>query len=819
MSAEWADLGNIRPFRQLDTEELKREIPLEWVLAQYGVQMQLDSSGTRLIGYCPFEQHNGPKFTVRRTEAGEEVAGCWACPDRGQGDLFEVIGWATGQDFTAAVQTAGLMQTSYRSDAAWAARPPVVFQPVPKEDPQVFGLLAHEAQQTAYADPALLQTLIDRKARTDPGWRRLTPTLLLSRWGVGVVPGRKYSVGLSNPDSAPYSQITGTTAPTRVSIPHYSPDGNGGWLVRGLKTRDARHGHPYAVKGSDLRGYLYGLWRMRGADWVLVCEGEGDAWCASAVPEIADRMDIVSVPTGVKAQPTAELLEPLRGKSVVLAFDGDLDGRTWTLKWVEALKYVAAAVLVAPVPDGQDLASSPDLLQVVLAAVPASEHLPTFTSADAGSPSAEPFEDPTPRASTGPDRFFGKEGLQTLDLALAVRELGELSVGADGLVWSYEDGVWSAEKDVVRERVVHLLANKYRAAHASNAEHVVRAYSPLITCAPVGEYINFRNGLYHWETGELFEHGPHIPSTVQLPVDLIWGAQCPNFNAFLESALPPDMLQTAWELIGYLMYSGNPLHKAVMLLGDGRNGKGTFLRTMTALLGKRNTTAVSLEDLLDNRFTTVRLFGKLANIAGDIDAAYLENTAKLKAVTGEDMISAEHKGRDSFDFEAWAVPVFSANKIPPSADVTTGYLSRWLVVKFPYSFVGREDRGLSRRISTPEELSGIAFRAVHALRDLMARGQFLTTQSGEEARKEFVRGVDQVHAWAEDRAHMDASLGFAKRSDLYFNYRIWAGENGFKALKSTEFYSRLDSSEMPTARSVTINGCRGYYGVQLHPGT
>lgn len=812
MSAEWADLGNIRPFRQLDTEELKRNIPLEWVLAQYGVQMQLDSSGTRLIGYCPFEQHNGPKFSVRRTEAGEEVAGCWACPDRGQGDLFELISWVTGQDFTAAVQTAGLMQTAFRADASWAARPPVVFQPAPKEDPQVFGLLTHEAQQTAYGDPELLQVLIDRKARTDPGWRRLTPTLLLSRWGVGVVPGTAYRRGITNPDSTPYSQITGTTAPTRISVPHYSPDGNGNWIVRGLKTRDARHGHLYAVKGSDLRGYLYGLWRMQGADWVLVCEGEGDAWCASAVPEIADRMDIVSVPTGVKGQPTEQLLEPLRGKSVVLAFDGDTDGRLWTQRWIEALKGIAAAVLIAPVPDGHDLASCPDLLEVVSAATPADQQLPTFTAAD---PSAEPFEDPTPRSATGPERFFGKDGLQTLDLAFAVQQTGELAVGADGLMWSYADGVWSAAKDVVRDRVVNLLGNKYRSAHASNAEHVVRAYSPVITCSPVGEYINFRNGLYRWETGELFEHGPHIPSTVQLPVDLIWGAQCPNFDAFLASVLPPDMIQTAWELIGYLMYSGNPLHKAVMLLGDGRNGKGTFLRTITALLGKQNTTAVSLEDLLDNRFTTVRLFGKLANIAGDIDAAYLENTAKLKAITGEDLISAEHKGRDSFDFEAWAVPVFSANKTPPSADVTTGYLSRWLVVKFPYSFVGREDRGLSRRLGTPEELSGIAFRGVHALKNLLDRGQFLTTVSGEEARKEFVRGVDQVHAWAEDRALMDSSLGFVKRGELYQNYRIWAGESGFKALKNTEFFSRLDSSEMPTARSVKIQGVRGYYGIAL----
>jgi putative DNA primase/helicase len=89
-----------------------------------------------------------------------------------------------------------------------------------------------------------------------------------------------------------------------------------------------------------------------------------------------------------------------------------------------------------------------------------------------------------------------------------------------------------------------------------------------------------------------------------------------------------------WELIGYLTYSGNLLHKAVMLSGTGRNGKGTLLRVITALLGDDNTTSVSLHDLVNTRFSTASLFGKNANIAGDIDGGYIENTATFKAITG-----------------------------------------------------------------------------------------------------------------------------------------------------------------------------------------
>jgi hypothetical protein len=64
------------------------------------------------------------------------------------------------------------------------------------------------------------------------------------------------------------------------------------------------------------------------------------------------------------------------------------------------------------------------------------------------------------------------------------------------------------------------------------------------------------------------------------------------------------------------------------------------------------------------RFVAANLFGKLANIAGDIDSKHLEETARLKA-----------KFRNSFEFTPFAVPMFSANKFPGSADVTVGYFS------------------------------------------------------------------------------------------------------------------------------------------------
>ncbi|MGH8879460.1 MAG: DNA primase family protein, partial [Stackebrandtia sp.] len=327
------------------------------------------------------------------------------------------------------------------------------------------------------------------------------------------------------------------------------------------------------------------------------------------------------------------------------------------------------------------------------------------------------------KRAADPMKYFNLDGgrreLLVATLARDITGEGPLAEGTDNLTWSYRDGVWYADKHAVRNRATRLLGELYRDSHARNAESVVRAQAPRITCDPVNEVINFRNGLYHWQPDQLHPHDPKVLSTVQLSVDWDPGAACPEFDAFLAQVVPADMVDLVWELIGYLMFSGNPLHKAVMFTGAGRNGKGTLLRVIVSLLGQRNVTSASLHDLVNTRFTTASLFGKIANIAGDIDGTYLDSTAIFKAITGQDLISAEHKGRDRFDFTPWAVPVFSANKIPGSADVTTGYLSRWLVVPFPHNFTGREDRGLTDRLTTKVELAGIAAKAMPALRRLM----------------------------------------------------------------------------------------------------
>jgi putative DNA primase/helicase len=412
-----------------------------------------------------------------------------------------------------------------------------------------------------------------------------------------------------------------------------------------------------------------------------------------------------------------------------------------------------------------------------------------------------------------PDAFFDKNGLLAEDLAREVFSIGPLRVGEDMDFWSYHEGVWSHDKHAVHARVARLLRNRYRNAHAENVAAMLRHRVKRIECGPISQYINCQSGMIEWATGEVVPHDDTYVSTVQLPWDFDPDAKCPEFETFLSQVVAPDMIDLMWEFIGYMMYSGNPLQIAFMLVGKGGNGKGTLLRVISALLGKGNTSAVTLDSLSSNRFAAASLYGKLANIAGDIDATYQESTAMFKKITGEDDVDAERKFGHAFTFRPWATPVFSANRIPGSADTTEGYTRRWVILPFPFTFSDdQKDPHLTERLVS--EVPGIAAKALPALRALMLRGHFELPTSAREAKEDFERRIDQVRSWIAECCVAD-QYSRENRTVCYRSYKLWAQENGHRALRSSEFYDRVQAAGF---RLKIIKGQRYVEGLTVQVG-
>jgi P4 family phage/plasmid primase-like protien len=413
--------------------------------------------------------------------------------------------------------------------------------------------------------------------------------------------------------------------------------------------------------------------------------------------------------------------------------------------------------------------------------------------------------------------LFNNDGLRARAAATVVSSAGPIRWGVDGQFWAYRDGVWTPGESEVHGRIVAALDERYRPSHAHAIRDVLRATLGQLEVRPVPRYINLGDGLLDWADDlgpRLIPHDPGFLSTVQLPIRWEDASTCDEFDEFLEQAVPADDRQRVWEILGYLMMSGNPLQKLFLLTGGGGNGKGVLMAVITAILGRRNVSSVPLADFAENQFATADVFGKLANICGDIDTTFIEKTGRIKELAGEDDVRGERKFGQPFYFDFWGKALFSANGIPASADGSRGWTRRWEIVGFPNE-PAKPDPKLKDRLTTPGCLAAIGVRAVLALRGLMERGTFDHGDSATSTHARFAVRNNRVLAWIDENAYMDPSARY-DRAVLYRSYRSWDNsENpGGRSMSATTFYERLE--QVPGVRAVKVRGQRLMVGVRLN---
>jgi len=446
---------------------------------------------------------------------------------------------------------------------------------------------------------------------------------------------------------------------------------------------------------------------------------------------------------------------------------------------------------------------------------------------------ADPIKAGLERLRALPDDRFkkGNSGLEMAHAAAAISNAityGWSEVRKDFLVYN-GSGRWVEGRPMLRRAVFALLGDDFSTDKAGNLLAALELMPDVqkIGYEPVEQdtLINVRNGLVEWRTGQLLPHVPERCGVTQLHVDWKPGATCQNVEQFLAEVLPADCLAQTddcpqgfiWEVIGYLLFSGNPLHKAFMLRGLGRNGKGRLIHLLRTIAGRENLSTVALHELLSNRFRVATLHGKLLNAAGDISGSYIEDTSLFKAITGGDELQGEHKYGHPFDFRPWATPVYSANKPFGTTDDSVGFWDRWVMIHFPndYTNSGKLDSEIDAAITTPMELSGVLNRAVPALRDLMKRGRFVLPDSCVEVKEEFRRHGDRVLAWLNDRCRVSPECGLISRTLLYDSYKSYVEDEGGKPMSRQKFFERL--GKIPGVHAHKSRGLRCFTGIELLP--
>ena len=384
-----------------------------------------------------------------------------------------------------------------------------------------------------------------------------------------------------------------------------------------------------------------------------------------------------------------------------------------------------------------------------------------------------------------------------------------------GELFTYRHGHYRpGGREDLLERITRKLGDDWKRRRADETLRYLTDSAPRLPEAPPINRVNLRNGILDTDTGQLADHSPDFLTPTQLPVEFNPDADCPGIHRFLEETLDPETVEVVYELAGYIITPDNSLQKAVMLIGEGANGKSTLLNVLTALVGARNVSAVPLHRLDEDRFAPASLYGKLVNIFADLDARALQSSSMFKAITGGDLIAGERKYSDQFDFRPYSRLLYSANELPPTPDSSDAFFRRWLVLPFDRRFDGKSaDRNLTAKLTTPAELSGLLNRGLEKLPQLRERGDFTATTATRKAKEKFRVDSDSVAGFFADCCQLDPDARTPKPR-LFPAYREWCSDNNRRPVSKQKFNRRIEAL-CPSLLPVTVTGTQYWSGIRL----
>jgi len=346
----------------------------------------------------------------------------------------------------------------------------------------------------------------------------------------------------------------------------------------------------------------------------------------------------------------------------------------------------------------------------------------------------------------------------------------------------------------------------------------------------------FKNGIFSWdklERGEdpRVEPSPEYMILHRIDHEVDWSLlndkncyedleKCAERKTPFFKKVFQDWVGDKWillyEVLGYTLYTkGYPFNKAVMLVGEGRNGKSTYLTLMKSILGSKNVTSITLQEITTDKFAGSELFGKLANIYADLPNEMVRQTGKFKILTGEDYVCTDRKYKSRLCFTNYAKLIFSCNKLPAVTDTTLAFWRRWVVVEFPNQFP--DNPKFKEMLLNHPEIPQLIALSIIVFKKVLERGKFSYQEEATDYREVWMRNVDPVYdflKFMEEKGYtVRDKNGRVYEKDLYELYTTY--HNNYRddeVLPKKTFTEKLESYGI-TKKPIT--GKRYYVGISL----
>jgi putative DNA primase/helicase len=306
--------------------------------------------------------------------------------------------------------------------------------------------------------------------------------------------------------------------------------------------------------------------------------------------------------------------------------------------------------------------------------------------------------------------------------------------------------------------------------------------------------MNVANGTVDLRSSELRPHRAEDLISKLAPVTRDPAAKGRLWTKFLESILPPDVIEYVQRAAGYSLTGLTSEQVYLVLYGAGSNGKSVFVRTLHGVLGDY-AVATPVDTLLVQRGSAIpndiaRLVGARLITCSETPESGQLAEARVNAFTGQAPVTARFMRGEWFEFEPVGKLWLETNHRPLIRDTSHATWRRIVPIPFTVTIPDEEqDRELGERLL--EEAPAILEWMLAGCRAWQDKDGDLKRMPDvmAEAKSEYREALDFIGGFIDEECQ--PNKGMTAIGILYHRFKFFADEGGYPKMSQRAFGDRL----------------------------
>lgn len=354
-----------------------------------------------------------------------------------------------------------------------------------------------------------------------------------------------------------------------------------------------------------------------------------------------------------------------------------------------------------------------------------------------------------------------------------------------------------AKQIIIKEILYYVKTN-----HGDKAEKLlkgIKSYCYIEPPKPSLDKIHFRNGTLSKDENGLFTVWSDKKEFCINRIDSNYNPSAPVpklFYKYLQEVYYPDDIKTLQQYCGYCLIPTTALQKALIVIGDGGEGKSVIGSILHGIFGNSNIYRAKIKKL-NSEFGQCDLFGKLLMIDDDLSENALTDTSIFKElVTAKREITVNKKYVQGFTFTPYARFIIFGNfTLQALYDISNGFARRQLVLQAKPKNENRVDNPFLDEEIVKNEAEGVINWLVQGLNELIKNNfKLYVSERTNEVSEQLKRESDSVLLFLDECSDILIKPDLMIHSDdLYKCYEEFCEENVLLTLKSKTFVGALKS--------------------------